>query len=274
MEKLVVGIPRALQLPGPTHDAQTNIIRRKPAMKNPQKLLASVLAALAIIMIADSAHAITYQVNQSWGGGFATLVGTVDVPLGTYTIMNNGPHPFTNVMLTLTVKGTSFTLDHADTSLIYGTGEFIIEATTEFLTFDTANTLAGNPADLTFYDSININRYAVGSDLNPHFESGITRAGIIADDISLPFLFGTVAGGGITLTADVKRSGGKRFVALNWSPSDGGSVNVLRNGSVIGTQDDDGSGKSYIRSYTGTATYQVCETDTGACSNVVTVTVH
>ena len=91
-------------------------------MKNPQKLLASVLATLAIIMIADSAHAITYQVNQSWGGGFATLVGTVDVPLGTYTIMNNGPHPFTNVMLTLTVKGTSFTLDHADTSLIYGTG--------------------------------------------------------------------------------------------------------------------------------------------------------
>ena len=252
--------------------SQINFTRRKPTMKNPKQLFASVLAALTITMIAGSAQAITYQVNQSWGGGTATLVGTVDVPLGTYTIMNGGAPPFTNVMLTLTVNGTPFTLDHADTSLIFGTGEFFIYATMESLTFDTANTDSSNPADLNFYDSINANQYVLGSDGDPHFEAGITTAGEVLEEISFPFLFGTA--GGITLNADVKRSGGKRYVALTWSPSNGGSVNVLRNGSVIGTQDDDGSAKSYIRSYTGTVTYQVCETDTGTCSNEVTVTIH
>jgi hypothetical protein len=243
-------------------------------MKNPKKLFASVLAALTIMMIAGSAQAITYQVNQSWGGGTATLVGTVDVPLGTYTIMNGGAAPFTNVMLTLTVNGTSFTLDHADTSQIFGTGEFIIDATMTSLTFDTANSDSGNPADLNFYDSINTNRYVLGSNGNPHFEGGITTAGEVFDDISFPFFFGTAAGGGITLTADVFRGGGKRYVALTWSPADGGSINVLRNGSVIGTTNDDGSAKSKLASHTGTITYQVCETDTGNCSNVVTVIIH
>src|SRR5947208_10875131 len=114
----VVGIRQAFHLPRETQGAQTNFIGTKPTMKDPKKLFPSVLAALAITMIAGSAQAITYQVNESWGGGSATLVGTVDVPLGTYTIMNNGAAPFTNVMLTLTVNGTSFTLDHADTSQI------------------------------------------------------------------------------------------------------------------------------------------------------------
>ena len=81
-------------------------------------------------------------------------------------------------------------------------------------------------------------------------------------------------GGGITLTADVIRHGGERYVALDWSPANGGGVNVLRNGSVIGTTDDDGSTRSKLKNHTGTLTYQVCETDTGTCSNEVTVRVH
>jgi len=78
-------------------------------------------------------------------------------------------------------------------------------------------------------------------------------------------------GGGITLSATVRRSNGNRFVVLNWSPADGGSVNVVRNGSVIGSTDDDGSFQQNIHQHTGIDTYQVCTTDTNTCSNVVTV---
>jgi len=78
-------------------------------------------------------------------------------------------------------------------------------------------------------------------------------------------------GGGITLSATVRRSNGNRFVVLNWSPADGGSVNVVRNGSVIGSTADDGSFQQNIHQHTGIDTYQVCTTDTNTCSNVVTV---
>ncbi len=88
------------------------------------------------------------------------------------------------------------------------------------------------------------------------------------------FNLGGGGGGGITLAADVIRQGGKRYAALTWSPANGGNMNVLRDGSVIGTTTDDGSAKSKIGNHTGAITYQVCETDTGTCSNVVTVTVH
>jgi len=81
-------------------------------------------------------------------------------------------------------------------------------------------------------------------------------------------------GGGITLAADVIRQQGKRLVLLNWSPANGGSMNVLRDGSVIGTTQDDGSFKSKLGTHTGTFIYQVCETDSGTCSNEVRVTVH
>jgi len=81
-------------------------------------------------------------------------------------------------------------------------------------------------------------------------------------------------GGSITLSADVFRRDGKRFVALTWSPANGGDMNVLRNGSVIGTTPDDGATRSKLANHTGDITYQVCESDTGTCSNEVRVRVH
>ncbi len=82
-----------------------------------------------------------------------------------------------------------------------------------------------------------------------------------------------IARGGITLSADVIRFHGNRYVALTWSPANGGDMNVLRNGKNIGTTVDDGSARSKVGNHTGTITYQVCETDTGACSNEVSVRV-
>lgn len=79
------------------------------------------------------------------------------------------------------------------------------------------------------------------------------------------------AGGGeITLTAKLRRQKGQRFVALSWSPADGGSINVVRDGAVIHTTDDDGRAQDPVGAMES-HTYQVCETDTGTCSNEVTV---
>jgi hypothetical protein len=80
-------------------------------------------------------------------------------------------------------------------------------------------------------------------------------------------------GGDITLTAKKKTQNGKTQVQLKWDPADGGNVNVLRDGAVVQTTADDGTTKDNLRRMTGTFTYQVCETDSGDCSNTVNVTV-
>ena len=79
------------------------------------------------------------------------------------------------------------------------------------------------------------------------------------------------SGNEIALAATVHRQGGRRYVALTWSPADGGTVNVLRNGDVIATTDDDGAVRDSLGTATGIFIYQVCETDSGDCSNTVRV---
>jgi hypothetical protein len=80
-------------------------------------------------------------------------------------------------------------------------------------------------------------------------------------------------GGEIVLQARVRPEGTNNLVQLKWSPADGGNVNVLRNGAVVGTVPDDGHARNNIGTHTGSFTYQVCETDSGDCSNEVTVVV-
>jgi hypothetical protein len=100
--------------------------------------------------------------------------------------------------------------------------------------------------------------YATTSSFNWH-----TRIG--------KFNFG--GGGNIVLQARVRPEGTNNLVQLKWSPADGGDVNVLRNGAVVGTIPDDGHARNNIGTHTGSFTYQVCETDSGDCSNEVTVIV-
>ncbi|MBA2436578.1 MAG: hypothetical protein H0V54_16110 [Chthoniobacterales bacterium] len=76
----------------------------------------------------------------------------------------------------------------------------------------------------------------------------------------------------ITLTARQRVKNGKNQVQLTWAPADGGSVNVLRNSVVIQTTADDGKTNDSLGTMTGTFTYQVCETDSGDCSNEAQVT--
>ncbi len=83
-----------------------------------------------------------------------------------------------------------------------------------------------------------------------------------------------IATGGqtITLSARPRARGNKAKVTLTWDPADGGNINVLRDGAVVQTTADDGSTQDKLRNASGqTFTYQVCETDSGDCSNEVQV---
>jgi hypothetical protein len=74
----------------------------------------------------------------------------------------------------------------------------------------------------------------------------------------------------IVLSTELHRQGGKRFVTLQWSPADAGTLNVLRNGMIVGTSDN-GSARDSIGGRTGIFGYQVCQTDFSVCSNVAKV---
>jgi len=79
-------------------------------------------------------------------------------------------------------------------------------------------------------------------------------------------------GGDITLTAKLRRQTGRILVALEWTGTDdSGTVNILRDGVAIHTATDDGRAQDRGVGHGESHTYQVCETDTGTCSNVVTV---
>ena len=80
-------------------------------------------------------------------------------------------------------------------------------------------------------------------------------------------------GGDIALQARVKTQGTEHRVKLRWSPADGGNMNVIRNDVTIATTADDGLFTNNLGTQTGTFIYQVCETDSGDCSNEVTVQV-
>ena len=96
----------------------------------------------------------------------------------------------------------------------------------------------------------------------------------IVDDFGLPgnWLIRADSGDGsenITLTATTRRQQGKTFVVLTWTPADGGSVNVMRNGSVIATTNNDGSAQDSVEGFAGVLVYQVCDADGTGCSNQV-----
>jgi hypothetical protein len=172
-----------------------NPIYASPTIKG--RLRLSLLAgaiSVFVLINAPSAAAATYDVNLSFtGGGTASLVGTVDLPIGNYTIMNGAPNPFTAVNLTLTVNGTPYSLVQANLSQITGTGQFFIDANASTLIFNTANANGQNPADLSFRTASTDDRYAIGSDADPHFEVALTSAGdVLNTNITFPVQFGTI----------------------------------------------------------------------------------
>jgi hypothetical protein len=116
------------------------------------------VCAGAVMLIASSAQALIYTIDRSITDGVAdataNLTGTLDIPVGNYTIQNSSASPFTSVNLTLTVLGTPYIVDNVLTGIIRGTGQFFVDAGSTTLTFSTANSNVSNPADLEFSDNI------------------------------------------------------------------------------------------------------------------------
>ena len=151
--------------------------------------------SLAAMLTPVAAKAITYTVNRSWSesDNNASLVGTVDVPIGSYTIQNGTPNPFTNVNLILTVNSNPFTLDAANTSGVFGTGQFLVNATSSTLTFNTANADGSNQAFLAFVDSstgLTGPLYGIASQ-NVSAEVGASTLVSVFASVSFPVTFGT-----------------------------------------------------------------------------------
>ena len=160
--------------------------------------------SLAAMLTPVAAKAVTFTVNRSWSNGSdnASLVGTVDVPIGSYTINSTGtPNPFSNVNLILTVNSNTFTLDAANTSGVFGTGQFLVNATSSTLTFNT-NVSGFDRAKVRFQNSGNPlgNRlYEIGTFLDPFTSQLVNLEGSTASpgftevvaSVSLPVTFGT-----------------------------------------------------------------------------------
>ena len=119
-----------------------------------------------------------------------------------------------------------------------------------------------------------------GNNQNAFFDSNFFGAFFASTaDFGQPYDFsmgvnGTVGGGGggdeITLTTSLRRHKGARLVNLSWTPSDGGRITVLRDGVFRDETNDDGRHQDRVNSGES-HTYQVCEVDSGDCSNEVTV---
>jgi PEP-CTERM motif-containing protein len=168
-------------------------------MKDARNLLL-ILDFVVVFAIARHADATVYEVNHSFGGSgggsVATLTGTLDIPVGSYAIQNSSASPFTAVNLTLTIHETSFHLVTALTGIIFGTAQFLIDATPTTLTFSVANAGKNNPADLVFSDNASMdpyspNRYGIGYDGFPGFELADTTAGGSLAPVTFPTVFGT-----------------------------------------------------------------------------------
>jgi hypothetical protein len=111
-------------------------------MMNKNRLFPTLALAgatsLAAMLTPVAAMAVTFNVNRSWSsfGNNASLVGTVDVPVGSYTIQNGSPNPFTNVNLTLTINGNPVTLNAVALTNTSAPAQFLVNATSSVLTFN------------------------------------------------------------------------------------------------------------------------------------------
>jgi hypothetical protein len=105
---------------------------------------------------------------------------------------------------------------------------------------------------------------------------GVPGNGFSLDqDFALVINNGSEGGGEeLTLQGVSQTQGNKHRVKLKWKPADGtGNINIIRNGVVVATVPDSGKANDNLGQMTGSFTYQVCETDSGDCSNQINVQV-
>lgn len=109
-------------------------------------------------------------------------------------------------------------------------------------------------------------------DLRVDADIAIIDSGVDAAHPDLNVVAATNCSGGSPLTGTKTKS--SKTVALTWLVGSGASVDVVRNGSVVGTTTNDGDHSDAITAKGGgTFTYQVCAVGSLVnCSNEATVT--
>ena len=204
----------------------------------------------------------TWEIRQGVSAGNpGTLIASGTTATPEVTVFGGGGFGFTEFQIRVT--GLSVHLDPG----------------TYFLNVTPQGDLSGRSFDSTT-SGTNCVGTPCGDNQNAFFDSNFFGAFFASTaDFGQPYDFsmgvnGTISGGGggITLTATAKHKKGKTKVTLTWSPADGGDMNILRNGKIVHTTVDDGIATNSAGTRPGTVTYQVCEPDTGDCSNVVEVT--
>lgn len=112
------------------------------------------------------------------------------------------------------------------------------------------------------------------SDGSHTITASVTDSGGLEDSATISITVGSAPSEGFALTATGYKVQGVHTIDLSWSPSDKtGKVDVLRDGSVEETVDDDGF-HPHSTGNKGGGSYdmQVCETESdGLCSNMVPV---
>jgi hypothetical protein len=208
----------------------------------------------AIFQQGTYAPGITDGIHR-WMGSIA-MDGQGNMALG-YSASNGvNPAVFPSVSYTGRLAGDPLgTMPQGEDNIIAGTGS----QTTSLNRWGDYTSLTVDPTDdLTFW----------------HVNEWIPTTSSVGWVLRIgSFKLATGGGGDIVLRALLKTQGNRHQVAMRWSPADGGNVNILRNGAVVATTPDDGRASSNLGTHTGTFTYQVCETDSGDCSNEVTVVV-
>lgn len=84
-------------------------------------------------------------------------------------------------------------------------------------------------------------------------------------------LGGAPAPGGITLSVKITRVKNVKYADLTWSGATTSNVDIFKNGGSLTTTANDGTYRDGPLPKTGSASYQVCETGSAICSEIVTV---
>ena len=141
---------------------------------------------------------------------------------------------------------------------------------------DASGIAGGALPEIAYFDTYpaNNNRSFNGQWSNyPFFASGT----IVANDINNGFFALKLAGGdpiALTVTTRVNGAGTRGRAILDWAPFDGSPdrVEVFRDGVLVRRTRDDGNFRQVENPPpAGSVDYQICDFETGECSNTVTV---
>lgn len=210
--------------------------------------------------------AATYEIRQgvsAFNGGTLLFSGMTSTP----EVFATGRSGFGFTEFTVQINDLSIHLDGGQTYWLNVTPVDSLDGGRSFNSTTLGANCVGTPCgnnDNAFLDSTLFGAF---------FQPTLDFCGNCAD-FSMGILSGQGGGGDIVLEGRGRHRGdGPAKALLRWSPADGGQVNVLRNGSVIATVPDNGKYRDIVGDNGGTFTYQVCETDSGDCSNEVVINI-